>query len=446
MARRSRRPLPPPAVVHIDDIDADGRGVGRIDGKVIFVEGALQGETVRARYRRVRGRFDEAEVEAVLEPSPRRVTPRCEWFDRCGGCSLQHVAHDAQLADKQQTLLGALQGIGGIAPDELIEPIVATPWAYRRKARLGVKYVPAKGGALVGFRERGGGRIAAVEACGILAEPVGSLIRPLRQLVGGLQARARIPQIEVAVADNATALVFRHLDPLSEADRDALTRFAEMHAVQVLLQSGGPDSILALAPAPAPPLHYRLAEFDVELEFGASDFVQVNGAVNELLLARALELLAPRPHDRVLDLFCGLGNFTLPLARRAAAVHGIEGAAALVARARANAARNGIDNVSFAVADLFDSESAATALAGDWQRLLLDPPRAGALALVEALAAPYPERVVYVSCNPATLARDAAVLTTRHGYRLAAAGIADMFPHTSHVEALACFVRDGAQP
>lgn len=429
-------------MVRIDDIDAEGRGVGRIDGKVIFVTGALHGETVLARYRRVRGRFDEAEVQSVLEASPRRVEPRCEWFDRCGGCSQQHVHHDAQLADKQQILLAALKGIGGLEPEQVLAPITATPWSYRRKARLGVKYVPAKGGALVGFRERGGGRIAAVESCAILAEPVGSLIRPLRQLIGGMQARARIPQVEVAVADNATALVFRNLDPLSESDRAALSGFAAAHDVQVLLQSGGPDSIAPLSPAEAVPLRYRLADFDVELEFGPSDFVQVNGAVNELLLARAIELLAPGVDDHVLDLFCGLGNFTLPLARRAALVHGVEGAAALVRQAQANAERNGITNASFATADLFDTDAAAQVLAGGWQRLLLDPPRAGALAVVEAMREPWPERVVYVSCNPATLARDAAVLTGRHGYRLAAVGIADMFPHTSHVEALSCFVRD----
>ena len=440
MGRAARRPLPAPAVVRIEDLDSDGRGVGRVDGKVVFVTGALLGETVLARYRRVRGKFDEAEVESVLEASPRRVEPRCAWFDRCGGCSLQHVAHEAQIVDKQRLLMDTLAGIGAVRPERVLDPLTASPWNYRRRARLGVKHVPAKGGALVGFRERGGGRIAEIERCEILAEPVASLILPLRRLVSALAARARIPQIEVAVADDATALVFRHLDPLTADDRGALAAFGREHDVQVFLQAGGPDSITPLEPQA--PLRYRLPEFDLALDFAPNDFVQVNGAINESLLGRVVELLELDGSEAVLDLFCGLGNFTLPMARRTASVHGVEGDPVLVARARGNALGNGVANASFATADLFDPVAAAAALTGDWHRMVLDPPRAGALAVVESMRPPYPRRVVYVSCGPATLARDASVLVERHGYRLAAAGIADMFPHTSHVEAVACFVHD----
>lgn len=439
MGRASRRPLPAPAVLRVDDVDAEGRGIARLDGKVVFIEGALVGETVRARFVRVRGRFDEAVVDAVVTASPHRVVPRCPYFERCGGCSQQHLSHTVQVEVKQRALLGALRSIAHLAPTRVLPPIVGDPWLYRRKARLGVKYVPAKGGALVGFRERGGGRIAEIERCEILAEPMASLIRPLRELVNGLAARSRIPQVEIAVADNATALVFRNLDPLSEADEAALCAFAERHGVQAFQQPGGPDSVAALFPRSPSPLHYRLPGGNGELCFEASDFVQVNSAVNESLVQQAVYLLALDGSESVLDLFCGLGNFTLPIARHARRVHGVEGSESLVRRARENAGRNGSSNASFDTADLFASESVARALHGGWDRLLLDPPRAGAIEVVEGLHAPFPSRLVYVSCNPATLARDAAILVSRHGYRLVAAGVADMFPHTSHVESMALF-------
>jgi len=429
-------------VVEIEDLDHHGRGVGRLAGKVVFVEGALPGERVLYRRRRRRRRFDEGEALEILSPSPERVAPRCPHFARCGGCALQHLAPAAQLEHKQAKLLDALRSVADLAPERVLEPISAAPWGYRRRARLGVKHVPAKGGALVGFRERHSpGKIAEIDGCEILEASIGRRIGALRALIGSLQARARIPQIEFAAGDSGACLVVRHLDALGAADRQALAAFAHEQRLALMLQPGGPQSLEPLVPPAAPALAYELPAHGLRLEFAPTDFVQVNAAANRALVDRALALLETGPGDRVLDLYCGIGNFTLAIARHAGAVTGCEGAAGLVARARANAAANGIDNATFETADLDDPEAVAGCLAAGWDLLLLDPPRAGAATLCATLAEPYPRRIVYVSCNPGTLARDAATLCAAHGYRLEAAGVVDMFPHTRHVESIAAFRR-----
>jgi 23S rRNA (uracil1939-C5)-methyltransferase len=422
----------------IASLDHEGRGVARIAGKAVFVSGALPGESVVLRRVRRRRSYDEAIVVEVLRPAPERVTPRCAHFGVCGGCSLQHLDHAAQLVAKQRIVAEELARVGGVRPEQWLAPLAGPAWSYRRRARLGCKFVDRKGRALVGFRERGRPLLAELKRCEVLAEPVGGLLEALAGLVGGLELRRRIAQVEVAVADNGTALVLRALDELPPADVATLRAFEAGHGVKLYVQRGGLDTVTPLTP-PAAPLRYALPGLPAGIEFAPTDFVQVNGVLNRLLVERAVELLGPRPGDRALDLYCGLGNFTLPLAQRVAAATGVEGDAALVARAGANAARNGIGNARFLAADL-----AAPAPGADWARnrydlVLLDPPRAGAREILPVAASSRPRRIVYVSCHPGTLARDAGILVGEQGYRLAAAGIMDMFPHTSHVETIAAF-------
>lgn len=425
----------------IESLNYDARGVARVDGKATFIDDALPGEMVRFHYVSRRRRHDSGMLAEVLRSSPDRVEPVCPHFGRCGGCSLQHLRPDAQIAAKQRILAHALEHIGRVQPRSWLEPLTGPVWHYRRRARLGVRWVEKKGGALVGFRERRRSLITPLQTCVVLDERVTRLLPHLKPLVDALSCPHRIPQIEVAAGDDAVALVFRHLLPLTAGDRAALARFASDHGVQVLLQGGGVDSIEALSPAAAPALHYRIPEFDVELAFGPADFVQVNAEMNSRMVARAVELLDLAPGERVLDLFCGLGNFTLPLARRAARVLGIEADEALVAAARANAARNDISNVEFRRADLYAVHGEAPWSDFPAEKWLLDPPRAGAMQVIKRLADPRPARIVYVSCYPSTLARDAAYLVHSLGYEFHAAGVMDMFPHTSHVESIALFVR-----
>ncbi|MCP5149500.1 MAG: 23S rRNA (uracil(1939)-C(5))-methyltransferase RlmD [Ectothiorhodospiraceae bacterium] len=443
---RSRRTVDPtPVTARIEDIGERGRGVARVDGKVVFVDGGLPGERVRLSMRKRRRRFDEAVVLEVLEPSPDRVEPRCPHFGRCGGCSLQHLAPAAQLALKQRRLLEALTRIGGVEPETVGEPIAGAVWGYRRRARLGVKHVPGKGGVLVGFRERNSAFVAEIDACEVLDPGIGHRLTEMRDALDALDARDRIPQIEVSLGDEAGAMVVRHLDPLTAHDRERLGALGAALGLEVYLQPGGPDTVVRLGGSEVTaPLSYRLPDADVTLAFEPSDFVQVNGGVNRALVARAVEALALEGTERVLDLFCGIGNFTLAVARAASAVTGLEGSVPLVERARANAHANGCRNAAFEVADLTQSALAERWLGDGWDRLLLDPPRSGALEVVQAMRPPFPARVVYVSCHPASLARDAAVLVGEHGYRLARAGVVDMFPHTDHVEAMAVFVHPGA--
>lgn len=436
---RGRIDVAVPEEGSIAALNHDGEGVVR-GAKTAFVAGALPGERVRyARMRKHRA-YDEAKLLEVLEPSPDRVTPKCAHFGVCGGCALQHLAPAAQLAAKQRELEDNLLRIGKVTPTRWLPPVTGPVWGYRRRARLGVKYVVKRGEVLVGFRERGKPYIAALERCEILAPPVDALIAPLKELIGALAARDRIAQIEVAVADTATVLVLRNLDPLGAADREALARFESTHGVQIHLQPGGHDTIQPLGAA-STVLRYALPAHDVQFEFRATDFVQVNAATNAQLVDLALESLQLGTDDRVLDLFCGLGNFSLPIARRVRSLVGIEGEAGLVARARENAARNGIENAEFHVADLTRPDGGAAALAGGFTRVLLDPPRTGALEVLPRVAALAAARIVYVSCHPGTLARDLGVLCHELGYRLEAAGVIDMFPHTNHVESIAVLER-----
>jgi 23S rRNA (uracil1939-C5)-methyltransferase len=429
-----------PEEAEIVDLSHEARGVARIDGKTVFVADALPGERVVLRRTHRHRNFDEASCERVLRPSPDRVEPACPHYGLCGGCALQHLAPAAQLAFKQAQLIENLARLGGVRPERILEPLTGPVWGYRRRARLGVKDVPRKGRVLVGFRERAAPYVADLHECRILAAPAGQLIDPLSVLVQSLSIARRLPQIEVAVADDACARVLRVLDPPSSDDLERLKAFETAQGVRLFLQPAGPESIVPLSGG-ATVLHYSLPEFEVSIEFQPADFIQVNGALNRAMIGRTLEVLEPAPGDSVLDLFCGLGNFSLPLARRVAAVVAVEGDAALVGRARANAERNGIGNASFHVADLFKDVAELPWARRAYDRVLLDPPRAGAREVLPVVSRSGARRVLYISCHPGSLARDAGILVREHGFRLSAAGVMDMFPHTTHVEAMAVFDR-----
>jgi len=442
MAARRREPGPVESGVAIDDTVA-GAGVLDVDGKRIFVPGVIRGEEVQFRRLRQRRRYDEAQLLEVTRSAASRVTPRCAVYGRCGGCSLQHLAGPAQLAMKQETLLANLQRIGKVEPGRVLEAISAGGWGYRRRARLAVRDVPGKGRVLVGFRERDKPYITDMQSCETLHPALARLLPGLSALVGSLSLRARLPQIELALADNALALVFRVLDEPTADDRTQLQAFAEANHLQLWLQPGNEESLVPLAADSKPEaLYYDLPDEGLRLYFGPLDFIQVHAAVNAMMIARARELLAPGGTDRVLDLFSGIGNFSLPLARHAGEVHGFEFAAASVRQAMHNARANGLDNLRFDSLDLQQPESAASVAGRGCNLVLLDPPRSGAEALIPALGASVAERIVYVSCHPGTLARDAGVLVHEHGFRLAAAGVLDMFPQTAHVESMALFTRD----
>jgi 23S rRNA (uracil1939-C5)-methyltransferase len=432
------RESPEPLEADVVDLAHDGRGVARVAGKAVFIEGALPGERVRFRIERRRRQFDEAALLEILEASPDRVAPKCAHFGVCGGCSLQHLAPAAQLAAKERQLIENLERIGRVTPERLLAPIRGAPFAYRRRARLGVKYVHKKGRVLAGFRERNKPYLADLRRCEILLERFATLPADLAALVETLSIRERLPQVEVAAGDATAALVFRVMEPPSAADRDKLARFGERHEVEIYLQPGGLETIRPLEGEPVP-LAYSVDAARVRLEFGPSDFIQVNGEVNRAIVDRALELLDPGPAERVLDLFCGLGNFTLPLAARAAAAVGVEGDEALVGKARDNAQKNAIANVEFHRANLFDPSDLGSWADRPYDLVLLDPPRAGALEIMERMPQWRPRRVVYISCHPGSLARDAGILVEGQGFRLVAAGVMDMFPHTTHVESVAVF-------
>ncbi len=428
--------------VVIDALDDDGRGVARIDGKVTFIDGALPGETVRAEVMRSKKNFDQGRALEILSASPDRVAPACAHFGLCGGCSLQHLAPAAQLREKQAQLRALLVKCGGIAPERWLAPLDGPVEHYRRSARLGVRDVPKKGGILVGFRERRSSYLNPTRECRVLDARVACLLPLLPALIEGLSCKQRLPQIEVACSDEAAVLVFRHLEPFTEQDRTRLAEFARVHGIQAWSQPGGPETVAPLWPESPPPLEYRLPAFELTLRFMPADFIQINAGINRKMVALAVDLLAASAGDTVLDLFCGLGNFTLPLARGAGRVIGVEADPRLIDGARANAARNGIANAEFRRLDLFDETAVAAFLRETaFDRLLLDPPRSGAVEVLKHLPADGPRRIVYVSCNPATLARDAEYLVNAAGWRLSAAGVMDMFPHTSHVESIAVFDR-----
>ena len=430
-----------PQVV-VESLDQEGRGVAHLDGKAIFIDGALPGETVEYSSYRRKPRYDLASVTRVVAPSAQRVAPRCRYFGLCGGCSLQHLDERAQVAAKQRKLEDDLARIGNVTAGRMLPPIYGPAWQYRYRARFSVRFVPKKGGVLVGFHERRHSYVADMLSCEVVPARVSRWLPALRELVGGLSIRARIPQIELALGDDRDALVLRVLDGPDAADREKLCAFAQSQRVTLYLQPRGPDSVHALWPEHATEPEYRLPEFDLALAFGPTEFTQVNPAVNRVLVRCALALLEPRSGERVADMFCGIGNFSLAIARRGATATGFEGSRALVSRAGHNAERNGLAaRARFVVADLFSADPESAHAYQGFDRMLIDPPRDGAVELVKSLEPPLPTRVVYVSCNPATLARDAAVLVHTKGYRLDAAGVVNMFPHTAHVESIAAFER-----
>ncbi len=431
--------------LQIESLDLEARGVAHHEGKVVFVRGALPGETVTGRVVRRKPRFDVAEVESIEQSSVMRVAPRCPHFSVCGGCSMQHLESRAQVAIKQRVLEDSLWHIARIRPESMLPPIVGPAFGYRYRARLSVRHVPKKGGVLVGFHERGSSYVADMSECHVMPRHISDLLVPLRELVGSLSIRDRLPQIEVAQGESVLALVLRILMPLSDADQSQVRAFAQQHGLEIWLQTSGPDTIeLFCSPAAdGSALDYTLPEFGVRMPFKPTDFTQVNHLINAVLVGRAVRLLDPQPDERIADLFCGLGNFSLPLATRCAQVLGIEGSKTLVARAQANSIANGLgEKTVFRAANLFELTPAAWAAEGRFDRILIDPPREGAFALAQALSQPgiaRPRRVVYVSCNAATLARDAAMMVNEGGWVLRQAGVVNMFPNTSHVESIAVF-------
>ncbi|MEP6546084.1 MAG: 23S rRNA (uracil(1939)-C(5))-methyltransferase RlmD [Gammaproteobacteria bacterium] len=426
------------------DLAHDGRGVARVDGKAVFIDGALPGERVRYRLLKRRRQFDEAGLVEVLAASPDRVAARCAHFGICGGCSLQHLSPPAQIAAKQRQLLDNLQRIGRVQPEQVLAPLRGPEWAYRRRARLGVKYVHKKSRVLAGFREREKPYLADIQRCEVLLGPLANLPRDLAALVETLVLREKIPQVEVAAGDESTALVFRVMEAPGTADIEKMAAFGVQQGVQIFLQTGGLDTVRPLASSHTPsggdpPLRYAVDAGRVAIEFGPVDFIQVNRVINASMVDTAMDLLQPAGGDAVLDLFCGLGNFTLPLARRAQRVVGVEGDSVLVGKARANAARNDIGNAAFFVENLFEPAQFGAWAKERYDLVLLDPPRAGAAALLERMAHWRPRRVVYISCHPGSLARDAEILVHTQGFKLTCAGVMDMFPHTTHVESIAVF-------
>ena len=442
-------------ILEVESLDMEARGVGRTvnedgtPGKVIFVEGALPGERVTYLSYCRKASFEQAEVVDVLRESVLRTKPQCRFFGTCGGCSMQHLDVRAQIAVKQRVLEDNLAHLAKLRPETVYRPIHGPSWGYRYRARLTVRYVAKKGGVLVGFHERKSSFIADMTSCEVLPPHVSAMLVPLRRLVEGLSIRERMPQIELAVGSTVTALVLRNLEPINTADEQLLREFADAHNVQFWLQPQGPDSVTPFYPLDAR-LDYTLPEYDIRMPFKPTDFTQVNHQINRVLVGRALRLLAPSRTDRVLDLFCGIGNFTLPLARISKEVVGIEGSEVLTTRALANAGENGVaGHTSFACRNLFEVTADDMRALGHFDKFLIDPPREGALAVSKSLAeiaqsgnGPLPKRIVYVSCNPSTLARDAGLLVHEAGYRLKGAGVVNMFPHTSHVESIALFERD----
>ncbi|MET3147522.1 UNVERIFIED_ORG: 23S rRNA (uracil1939-C5)-methyltransferase [Xanthomonas axonopodis] len=413
----------------------DGEG-----GKVTFISGALPGELVRAEPTARSRHFDEAKTVEVLEASPQRVTPRCPHFGVCAGCVLQHLEESQQIVAKQRVLMDNLERIGHVTPQAVLPALTGDNWGYRRKGRFSVRRVEKKDKTLVGFRELDPRFVADLSVCYTVIPQIGEKIPLLAALIEGMDGKRDIPQIEFIAGDDAVALTIRHMQPLSERDRQAWVAFAQEHGFAVFLQPGGVDSVHPLWPQDVP-LSFRLPQWDVELAFRPLDFIQVNASLNQKMIAHAVALLGAKPDDRVLDLFCGLGNFTLPLARVVREVVGVEGDAGLVARAKENAQRNGLDNAQFYAADLTQDQRSAPWMRQGFDKLLLDPPRSGALEVLQQLPLKTFERIVYVSCHPGSLARDAGYLVNEQGFTLVCAGAMDMFPHTAHVESIAVFER-----
>ncbi|MAD91533.1 MAG: 23S rRNA (uracil(1939)-C(5))-methyltransferase RlmD [Gammaproteobacteria bacterium] len=431
-----------PEISNIASTTHDGRGVADVEGKKVFVAGALPGEKVEFIRRKFKKNFDEAELLKVIEPSIDRIEAKCNVFGRCGGCSLQHVTDQYQRLIKEQALRDSLERIAAVKPKKWLKPLIGPTWEYRRRARLAVKDVHAKGRVLVGFREKHAPFVTDMHRCDVLANPVNNIIDDLSELIANLSIRARVPQIEIAIAENAVALVFRVLDKPNDEDIKHLNQYGLETNFLIYIQPGDLNSIeLINFENNTDLLKYSLPEFDIQIEFSPIDFVQINSDINQKMVSLAIELLDPNPNDRVLDLFCGVGNFSLPLARKARSVCGIEGEKMLVDRATQNAKKNGLKNVEFITSNLERFDGKQPWASHDYDRLLLDPARSGAAKIVEMINILNPERIVYVSCNPGTLARDSATLVHNHKYQIEAAGIIDMFPHTAHVESIAVFAK-----
>lgn len=455
---RGKRLPTEPVALEISSLSHEGRGIAHVDGKVAFVDGALAGERVEATYVRRRGRFDELQTTEVLSAAAERVTPPCEFAGLCGGCSLQHMDSDAQIAFKQSVLLEQMQHAAAdtLGDFAILPKLQDSTQHYRRKARLAVRVVSKKGGALVGFREKYSSFIADMNDCKVLVKEVAVLIEPLRRLITTLEGSHCIPQIEVAVGEEApgdalsaedqrlrVAFVFRHLEPLSAADLSSLTQFAQERGLDFYLQPGGNDTVHKVFPDDGRDrLQYYLPEFDLQLNFHPMDFTQINAGINRKIISEALSLLDLNADDTVLDLFCGLGNFTLATARQARRVVGVEGSEEMVRRGTENAEFNGLHNVEFHAADLFKPIADKPWAAQTYSKIILDPPRSGAIEIIPEIVKLGAKTIVYISCNPATLARDTAALL-QGGYRLRAAGVMDMFPHTTHVESMAVFDHKG---
>jgi len=439
MARRKRSLPKEPVKAHVTDLTHEGKGVAHIDGKTVFINQALPGEDVEFIYVKKQRQFDVGRLHSVINASDKRIDPKCAHFFICGGCSLQHVSHEQQIQFKQKILIDNLKRIGHVEARVIREPLNGPEWGYRRKARLGVKYVAKKEKVLIGFREKGSSLLAELEQCEVLHPSVGKRLPELAELIRSLSCYRAIPQIEMAVGDSSTALVFRHLEPLTDADHDKLKAFAKNNQLDIYLQAAGPDSITPLWPV-SPELFYQLPDYDVRFDFLPADFVQINAEINKKLIPMVIEALQCSEDMHVLELFCGLGNFTLPIARQVASVTAVEGEASLIARAKLNADNNGINNVTYHVANLMDDVSVLP-----WWKthqydcVFMDPPRSGAEQVLPVIAKQNISRIVYVSCNPATLARDAGILVNEYGYKLLNAGVMDMFPHTAHVESIAVF-------
>ncbi|MCW8899439.1 MAG: 23S rRNA (uracil(1939)-C(5))-methyltransferase RlmD [Gammaproteobacteria bacterium] len=437
--RRKQKPLQHHEGI-VESLSHDGKGICRADGKAIFVSGALPGELIRFSFRPHKKNYDEGNLVEVIKPSPDRIDAKCKHYGVCGGCSFMHLSSEKQIEAKQQVLLDGLEHIGKVKLNEILPPVTTHPWGYRRKARLGVKYVFKKEKVLVGFRERSAPYLAELEQCEVLHPDAGQRLTSFSSLIRSLSCYDKIAQIEVAIADDISSFVFRNLVDLTEEDKDKLIAYATAEGIAIYLQPKGPDSVTPLYPE-NPRLQYHLPDYNVTLDFEPTDFTQVNQDINPKMIALALELLELNENDHVLELFCGLGNFTLPMARFAKQITGVEGGAELIERANKNAELNNISNTDLHVANLMEDVSASSWLKNDYDKLLLDPPRSGAKEMLPYIDKMNIKRIVYVSCNPSTLARDAGTLVNEMGYTLEKAGVMDMFPHTAHVESIALFTK-----
>ncbi len=446
MARRSKNRNKLPEIVEIkhasiESLDQEGRGVSHVDGKTIFIDGALPNEQVTYQSIRIKPSFEVANVVEVLQASSERVTPQCPHYGLCGGCKLQHMDAKSQVAAKQKLLEADLQHIGKVKAENMLPPLYGPTWGYRHKARLSVKYVQKKERVLVGFNEKGTRFVADMNSCEVLVPEVSALIAPLQSMIFELSIRDKLPQIELAVGEGSVVvLILRIMDVLTTNDEMLLKAFADNHKIQIWTQTKGPDTIKPFWPLNGTALSYSLPEFDLNYPFKPNEFTQVNPQINQQMVHSAMQLLAPQPSEKIADFFCGIGNFTLPIARSGAAVLGLEGLANLVERANESAALNKISNATFGVADLFKMTEESLQELGHFDKWLIDPPRDGAFELIKAITPETaPSLIVYVSCNPATLARDAGVLVNEKGYKLVSAGVINMFPHTAHVESIALF-------